>query len=59
MNELEKNETKGQGGLIMRDFEEEVDDIGDGGFKDETIGHREGFWQPKNPRDFMYFDEVL
>ena len=25
------------------DFEEDVDDIGDGGFKDETIGHREGF----------------
>jgi hypothetical protein len=43
----------------MRDFEEDVDDIGDGGFKDETIGHREGFWQPRNPRDFMYFDEVL
>jgi len=32
----------------MRDFEEDVDDIGDGGFKDETIGHREGFWQPRN-----------
>jgi hypothetical protein len=41
------------------DFREDVDDIGDGGFKDETIGHREGFWQPRNPRDFMYFDEVL
>jgi hypothetical protein len=41
------------------DFEEDVDDIGDGGFKDETIGHREGFQQPKNRRDFMYFDEVL
>jgi hypothetical protein len=25
------------------DFEEAVDDIGDGGFKNETIGHREGF----------------
>jgi len=23
------------------------------------IGHREGFWQPTNQRDFMYFDEVL
>jgi hypothetical protein len=32
---------------------------GQGGFKDETIGHREGFWQPRNQRDFMYFDEVL
>jgi hypothetical protein len=41
------------------DFEEAVDDIGDGGFKDETIGHPEGFWQPRNQRDFMYFDEVL
>jgi hypothetical protein len=41
------------------DFKEDVDDIGDGGFKDEIIGHREGFWQPRNQRDFMYFDEVL
>jgi hypothetical protein len=41
------------------DFEEDVDDIGDDGFKDETIGHREGFWQPRNQRDFMYCDEVL
>jgi len=29
------------------DYEEDVDDIGDGGFKDKTIGHREGFWQPR------------
>jgi hypothetical protein len=41
------------------DFEVDVDDIVDGGFKDETIGHREGFRQPINPRNFMYFDEVL
>jgi hypothetical protein len=41
------------------DFEEEVDDIGDGGFKDETMGHLEGFWQPRNQRDFIYSDEVL
>jgi len=41
------------------DFGEDVDDIGDSGFKDETIGHWEGFWQPRNQRDFMYFDEVL
>jgi hypothetical protein len=41
------------------DFEEDIDDIGDGGFKDETIGHREGFWQHINRRDFMYCDEVL
>jgi hypothetical protein len=41
------------------DFEEDVDDICDGGFKDETIGHREGFRQPRNRRDFMHFDEVL
>jgi len=34
-------------------------DIGNEGFKDEIIGHREGFWQPRNQRDFMYFDEVL
>jgi len=32
---------------------------GDSGFKDKTIDHREGFWQPRNPRDFMYSDEVL
>jgi hypothetical protein len=38
------------------DFEEDIDDIGDGGFKDETISHREGFRQHKNQRDFMYFD---
>jgi hypothetical protein len=38
---------------------EDVDDIGDDGFKDETIGYWEGFWQSRNQRDFMYFDEVL
>jgi hypothetical protein len=27
---------------------EGVDDIGDGGFEDETIGHWEGFQQPRN-----------
>ena len=26
-----------------KDFEEDVSDNGDGGFKDETIGYREGF----------------
>jgi hypothetical protein len=41
------------------DYEKDVDNIVDGGFKDETICHREGFRQPKNRRDFMYFDEVL
>ncbi|KAL9350767.1 hypothetical protein Peur_058022 [Populus x canadensis] len=30
------------------DFEEAVDDIGDGGFEDKAIGHREGFRQPRN-----------
>jgi hypothetical protein len=30
-------------GADYEDFEEDVDDIGDGGFKDETIGHRKGF----------------
>jgi len=34
------------------DFEEVVDDIGDGGFEDEAIGHREGFRQPRNRRDY-------
>jgi len=34
------------------DFREAVDDIGDGGFKDEAIGHREGFRQPRNQRDY-------
>jgi hypothetical protein len=28
----------------------DFDDIGDGGFKDETIG--DGFWQHRNRRDF-------
>ena len=41
------------------DFMEDVDDIGNGGFKDGTIGCREGLRQPRNRRDFMYFDEVL
>ena len=41
------------------EFKEDVDDNGDGGFKDETIGYPEGFQQPRNRRDFMYFDEVL
>jgi hypothetical protein len=40
------------------DFEEDINDIGDGGFKDKT-GYREGFQQPRNRRDFMYFDKVL
>ena len=35
-----------------KDFEEAVDDIGDGGFEDETIGHREGFRKPRNRRDY-------
>ncbi|XP_073267795.1 uncharacterized protein [Populus alba] len=33
-------------------FEEAVDDIGDGGFEDEAIGHRKGFRQPRNRRGF-------
>jgi len=37
----------------------DVDDIGDGGFRDETIGHWECIQQPRNRRNFMYFDEVL
>ena len=41
------------------DYEEDIDDIGDDSFKDETIGYREGFRQPRNRRDFIYFDEVL
>ena len=41
------------------DFEENIDDNGDGGFKDEIIDYREGFRQPRNQKDFMYFDEVL
>jgi hypothetical protein len=31
-----------------KDFEEDIDDIGDGGFKDETISHWEGFRQHRN-----------
>ena len=34
------------------DFEGDVHDIGDGGFKDQSIGHREGFQHPRNQRDF-------
>jgi hypothetical protein len=34
------------------DFEEDIDDIGDGGFGDETIGYREGFRQPREPKGF-------
>jgi hypothetical protein len=34
------------------DFKEAVDDIGDAGFEDEAIGHREGFRQPRNQRDY-------
>jgi hypothetical protein len=34
------------------DFEEDIDDIGDGGFEDETLGHWEDFRQPRNRRDF-------
>jgi hypothetical protein len=30
------------------DFEEVVDDIGDNGFEDKALGHREGFRQPRN-----------
>jgi len=41
------------------DYEEDIDDIGNDGFKDEIIGHRKGFWQPINQRDIMYSDEVL
>ena len=29
-------------------FEEDIDDFGDGRFEDETIGHKEGFRQPRN-----------
>ena len=35
------------------DFEEAVDDIGDGGLEDEAICHQEGFQQPRNRRDFV------
>ena len=34
------------------DFKEAVDDIGDGCFEDEAMGHREGFRQPRNRRNF-------
>jgi hypothetical protein len=34
------------------DFEEDVDDICEGGFEDETIGHLEGCRQPRNRRNF-------
>jgi hypothetical protein len=34
------------------DFEEDVDDIGDGGFEDEAMSHWEGFQKPRNRRDF-------
>ena len=56
--EHKSNNGSGVERLRWADYED-VDDISDGGFKDETIGHREGFWQPKNKRNFMYSDEVL
>jgi hypothetical protein len=34
------------------DFKEDIDDIGDGGFEDEVIGHQQGFRHPRNRRDF-------
>ena len=34
------------------DFDENVDDIGNGGFDDDTIIHKKGFRQPRNRRDF-------
>jgi len=34
------------------DFGEDVDDIGDGGFENVAKGHREGFRQSRNRRDF-------
>ena len=34
------------------DFEEVVDDIGDNGFEDKALGHREGFRQPRNRKDY-------
>jgi hypothetical protein len=60
---VEPKSNNGSGGERPRwadykDFEEDVNDNGDGGFKDETIGHQEGIWQPRNRRDFMHFDEV-
>ena len=44
----EPKSNNGKGGERARwvdyeDFEEDIDDIGDGGFKDETIGYQEGF----------------
>jgi len=56
--EHESNNGSGVERLRWADYED-VDDISDGGFKDETIGHREAFWQPRNKRNFMYSDEVL
>jgi hypothetical protein len=34
--------------VVYKDLEEAIDDIGDRGFEDEDIGHREGFRQPRN-----------
>jgi len=34
------------------DFEEAIDDIGDGGFEDEAMGHQKGFRKPRNRMDF-------
>ena len=57
--ELKSNHGSGAERPKWDDYEEDVDDNGDGGFKDETIGYREGFRQPRNRRDLMYFDELL
>ena len=44
--------TERLGWVDYEDFKEDVDDIGDGGFKDETIGHWECFRQPRDRWDF-------
>lgn len=33
-------------------FKENVYDISEGDYEDETIGHRESFWHRRNHRDF-------
>jgi hypothetical protein len=53
--ELKSNNDSGVERPTWADYKVYVDDIVDGGFKDETIGHWEGFRQPRNRKGFHVF----
>jgi hypothetical protein len=37
----------------LANYEEDIADIGDGGFEDEAIGHQEGFRQPRETKGIL------